>query len=481
MVVSKIIIATYVCLISINFLESAPTFAGDEFVHIKVHVPENFAPPQINPIENHNIHHHNNHRKKLHNPASHLDTGPILENVILSELDNPESGYEDDDEEDENTNTYRVIEEKSRKSQGGRYSSRSHNSVGKIRIIPSHSQAHGVTVKVVGNSRSPHRRHKTKKPKDGIIKVVHADDDNHQHYSAHEDYGNQPSGYLKHKPHDSRHHYHKYQVKENTHDSESEDYNDSDSDSEINRDHHHSGYENSHGKYFYEKPKTHYDYSPPPQHKERLRIEPKGYPRYKPKYSDYSSTEPHHVGYRQSSTSYTDNVDWDNDLEYKRFLPEYSKYAEYVTQENSKNSYASNPPDNRYNDFYQYNSQNTRSGYGGQAPSLYANAASLQSPISSSNGPFFPPEDLYEQNLPTTDHAPEFHGSPLSVHKNTLFDDLPPETVSNINSKLKSNIDWPEGIGKAYTTETYTGYDSYSADHVQGLNSGGYQYHSPYK
>ncbi|KAM7348147.1 uncharacterized protein ACRADG_007564 [Cochliomyia hominivorax] len=68
----------------------------------------------------------------------------------------------------------------------------------------------------------------------------------------------------------------------------------------------------------------------------------------------------------------------------------------------------------------------------------------------------------YQQHLPSVESPPDFN-----VKQNTLYDDL------------KTKDDFSNAVENPQAPETYTGYDSYSAGHVQGLGSGGYHHHTP--
>ncbi|XP_059223868.1 uncharacterized protein LOC131997246 [Stomoxys calcitrans] len=536
------------CLLLIDFLESVPTFLGDEFVHIKVHVPKKvpISSPPHNPNNGHKVSRHYHGHKKPNKPPSHFDTGPLLENIILSELDHPNIAPTGNAEEEKNVkiNTFTVIEETD-SSYKTPTTGHGGDHLETLLIREQKDRPHDVTIKVLGNTHGHHSKYKNNRPHEEIIKVVH--DDHHHHHHHHDSDANEEYEDEVHDHHDpwketfkgvkannyrdpeetkdSRHkhhrHQHKYQIEDITTDGDSDDYNDSE---DLEDHHHHSSHDhrskhrNSHGKYSYKRPHHHstnpqYDYSPPSKNKESFLLEPKVYPRHKtrsrPFYTNidkyHSSVEPHNVGYRQSSPTYVDNVDWNHDGEYRRPLPQYSRYAEYVTRDTFQNANQiyrpdfsppavgdrwkqqfAGPPENEDVELFPYNTQNTLTGYANQGRPSYGYPPTRQSPISYSDRPYLQTDHFEPPPPPPINNAPILHSTlpppppppALPVHQNTLFDDLPPEIPPN--HKSAPNIDWPEGMGKPNNSEIYSGPDSYSAEHVQGLNSGGYLFDSSY-
>uniref|UniRef100_A0A1I8ND38 Uncharacterized protein n=1 Tax=Musca domestica TaxID=7370 RepID=A0A1I8ND38_MUSDO len=92
------------CILQITHTGTEPTFV-DEYVHIKLHVPKNI-------IHKH-IHHYHHRRKPQKKPPPPL-SGPLLENIILSELDKPQNDIAEPvnhEPEVSNVDTYTVIEE----------------------------------------------------------------------------------------------------------------------------------------------------------------------------------------------------------------------------------------------------------------------------------------------------------------------------------------------------------------------------------
>ncbi|XP_068159519.1 LIM domain-containing protein A [Drosophila tropicalis] len=67
---------------------------GNEYVHIKVHVPKEQSEPELHTSHKviHHYHHHPHPNQRLRpRPPSHLkNTSPLLESVILSDLDKPQ-------------------------------------------------------------------------------------------------------------------------------------------------------------------------------------------------------------------------------------------------------------------------------------------------------------------------------------------------------------------------------------------------------
>ncbi|XP_062141549.1 uncharacterized protein LOC133849463 [Drosophila sulfurigaster albostrigata] len=94
---SKVLI-TLSALLLLSLLAVVSAF-GNEYVHIKVHVPKDQAPSiavDAEPVSPHKVIHHFHHHAPPHQrlrgrapPPSKLKTSPLLESVILSDLDKP--------------------------------------------------------------------------------------------------------------------------------------------------------------------------------------------------------------------------------------------------------------------------------------------------------------------------------------------------------------------------------------------------------
>lgn len=561
----------------IDLLESAPTFV-DEFVHIKVHVPTDLSNTHgilkptyegsaEHPHTRHKHVHHYHRRRKPSKKPLHIDTGPLLENIILSGLDRPHAGLtqpaEESLKEQPKINTYTVIEETLKKPLVTGYDYNGDH-VETYRIVESKGehdaayyqkphQSHVETVKFVEHDdhHYPNSGYK-KQPHKETINIVKE----HQHSSSPEEFKQnvryyykensdispvtQPEVYLDYenpeeeiirirKPHPD--HHIKYTKLYKDYDTESYKY-----DQPIRESIQSIKSQNPH-KYLhsleYEKSKLHYDediaeveYREHPQlkeeYKEYLEVETpkynylsndKEYESYIPssgkptQYDDYIHSSKKSVEYIQTSKKPTDH--WKSSIEdaeqvelsekpkiHKDPKEEYRKpFREYGNKQIASNEYHYKSPANDaketpylsydHNDDtgYQYGKTVSKSRNTYEYPRTQDHKLDREKYVDKTRSSYHYREpsmaaytsntDNYEPPLPSTENPPDFHRSP--IHHGIV---QPVSLQSSSKLKINANIDWPDGLGKDYTSETYTGYDSYSAGHVQGVDSGADRYQS---
>ncbi|XP_030386709.1 uncharacterized protein LOC115633406 [Scaptodrosophila lebanonensis] len=81
--------ASLLLLILAQWLSLTDATFGNEYVHIKVHVPKETVPVLIEPEPHKVIHHYHHHPRARGRGPPKPKSSPVLESVILSDLDNP--------------------------------------------------------------------------------------------------------------------------------------------------------------------------------------------------------------------------------------------------------------------------------------------------------------------------------------------------------------------------------------------------------
>ncbi|XP_073832077.1 uncharacterized protein isoform X2 [Musca autumnalis] len=510
MEIFKIITLSIWCIIQIGLSTSDPTFV-DEYVHIKLHVPKNIVHKHI---------HHFHHRRKPHKKPTHLQE-PLFENIILSELDNKpetdtsEATVEDEEAKVPKVDTYTVIEETVKKPlhpppsqhvETLRIIEKKPSPAKTVKLVttePLHyypqnsgyrTQTHKETIKIISEHEPQYHKpvsiYEQPKLREEIYKVItppsHSGslEDYNALKSAHYDYEEHVSKPVSYIQSEDYYVYEKPKIVEDVHtyqpyskhtalsshfsrpDYEIQQYNGTPEHHEYNTSPDSHEYI-EHGprvpedgvKYIEESNSIQQPYIPQKEPNEESiynipKHEIRGQTQYHPKplYKPPIKENPYHHPATYSQPHHEEHSSSEESIYYApqpQYHPKHAEYNDHV--EEYKKPYA---------EHYRGNSH-------------YADNSNIEHNVGYEKQPLSPSTYIYQK--PTRypkDTSHEVVTSASQVHHNTLLDELP--NVVPPVPKKSPTIDWPEMFAKTPTIETYTGHDSYTAGHVQGLDSDEY-------
>ncbi|XP_023295252.2 histidine-rich glycoprotein [Lucilia cuprina] len=482
--ISKIItICAFCTIFGMEFVLSSPTF-GSEHVHIKVHIPHEHSSGKgivksKHPVIHHVPKHHVKHKIIHHYHQIPVKTvvvkekAPLLENHYLAELDRPhnhEHSYQHDHSPKHIEETY-VIKEQ-------------HKYIKPVKEVN--------TVKVEEEYEQHQPHHEYGQNHIETIKLIESDQNHHYH----EDHGH----HHQHQPHHEYGHNHIETIKL----------------VESAQDHHYHEGHNHHVKFVEEKPQYHYqhkempgnyDYRSPkeevikviqapkyihshyvhePQVKEVVEEEevietkspaPKGYYKNhdiedhllpdiieesleifetkKAKNHNYENNNyKTHYGYQQSKGEVISKP-------YYHYQKVPATNYHYSPKEHDEEQIVYEKPSSHY-----HYTQHTQSAAPESSHHYTTHSGDYEEDSHHDSQHKYVTD--YEKYLPSSETPQDFNVPHKEYQKqNTLYEDF--------NTK----DDYSNDGHAANPAETYTGHDSYSAGHVQGLGSGGYRNHMP--